>query len=204
MVRETPTRDIVSSLLRQSLRTKLLQAGLTEHRDSRLIYFPRPDHHTEAKLIYLPPDGRPEDLQATGARKYRDEVYRYHLAPTFRIRSDIDGQFWAQLTVRVFITDRDGKPLDVASAFSRRKALTTNWYNHQWLTRQLAVMHYLRGACETIQIGSGDSLIELDGDPFHAPVPLSINDKALAPLRERAAPVRDSIDDGLEEESDDE
>ncbi len=68
--------------------------------------------------------------------------------------------------MRVFITDRDGKPLDVASAFSRRKALTTNWYNHQWLTRQLAVMHYLRGAGETIQIGSGDSLIELMATHF--------------------------------------
>jgi hypothetical protein len=102
----------------------------------------------------------------------------------------------------MFITDKDGKPLDAASAFSRRRALTANWYNHQWLTRQLAVMQFLRGAGETIQIGSGDRLIELESRPLHGPVPVSINDKALAPLRERAAPVRDSIDDGLEEEED--
>jgi hypothetical protein len=111
--------------------------------------------------------------------------------------------FWAQLTVRVFITDKQGTPLEPASAFVRRKHLTTNWYNHQWLTRQLAVMRYLSGDGSSISIGSDASHIELDAAPFTGLLPVGIDDRVLAPLRDKASAVPDAIDDGLDAPDDD-
>jgi hypothetical protein len=202
----TPTRHIISNLLRQSLRLKLIQRGLREDKNSGLIYFPRAAGGDETKLVFVSPSGKNEDLQATGGRRFGEDVYRYHLAPTFRIRSDMGADFWAQLTVRVFITDKQETPLEPASAFVRRKHLTTNWYNHQWLTRQLAVMRYLSGGRGriSISIGSDASLIELDADPFSGLIPVGIDDRALAPLRDKASTVPDAIDDGLDAPDDDE
>lgn len=194
----TPTRHIVSNVLRQSLRLKLIQCGLREDGNSGLLYFPRAAGEEDTKLIFVSPAGRTEDLQATGGRRFGADVYRYHLAPTFRIRSDMGADFWAQLTVRVFITDKQGTPLEPASAFVRRKHLTTNWYNHQWLTRQLAVMRYLSGEDSVIRIGSDTALIEIDAEPFTGLLPVGIDDRALAPLRDKASTVPDAIDDGLD------
>jgi hypothetical protein len=198
-IRSVPSRHIVSNLLRQSLRFKMIQRGLREDKASGLIFFPRVSGEDETKLTFTPPAGRPESLQATGGRKFGADVYRYYLAPTFRIRSDIGADFWAQLTMRVFITDKAGTPLDPPSAFVRRKHLTTNWYNHQWLTRQLAVMRYLAHDQHTIRIHSGDALIEIDAHPFSGVLPVSIDDRALSPLRDRASAVHDAIDDDLED-----
>ena len=105
----------------------MLQRGMREDKTSGLIFFPRQSRDQETKLTFAPPAGRPESLQATGGRKFGADVYRYYLAPTFRIRSDMGADFWAQLTMRVFITDKAGTPLDPPSAFVRRKHLTTNW-----------------------------------------------------------------------------
>lgn len=199
--RAVPTRHIVSNLLRQSLRLKMIQRGLREDKASGLIFFPHAPGGNETKLTFTPPAGRPETLQATGGRKFGADVYRYYLAPTFRIRSDMGADFWAQLTIRVFITDKAGTPLDPPSAFVRRKHLTTNWYNHQWLTRQLAVMRYLADEQPTIRIHSGDALIEVDAHPFSGVLPVSIDDRALSPLRDKASAVQDAIDDDLEDGS---
>jgi hypothetical protein len=198
-INTTPTRHIVSNLLRQSLRLKLIQRGLREDKNSGLIYFPRAPGGDETKLVFVSPAGKTEDLQATGGRRFGEDVYRYHLAPTFRIRSDMGADFWAQLTVRVFITDKHGTPLPAASAFVRRKHLTTNWYNHQWLTRQLAVIRYLSGEGSIIRVGSDTSTVELDAEPYSGLLPVGIDDQALAPLRHKASIVPDAIDDGLDD-----
>ena len=65
-----PTRHIVSNLLRQSLRLKMLQRGMREDKTSGLIFFPRQSGDEETKLTFAPPAGRPESLQATGGRKF--------------------------------------------------------------------------------------------------------------------------------------
>jgi hypothetical protein len=198
-VRSAPARHVVSNLLRQSVRLMLIRRGLREDKASGLIYFPRAPAREETKLPFVPPVGRADELQATGARKFGEDVYRYYLAPTFRIRSDMGPDFWAQLTTRVFITDKAGTPLDPASAFSRRRHLTTNWYNHQWLTRQLAIMRYLSEGSPTIRMNNEDALIEIDAEPFTGVLPTSIHDTVLAPLRSRASAVIDAIDDELDD-----
>jgi hypothetical protein len=194
-----PARHVVSSLLRQAIRSKLLKSGLREDKASGMIHYPRADPGAELKLPYTPPQGRDEDVQATGHRHFTDGTgYRYHLAPTFRIRADMGEEFWAQLTIRVFVTDDDGGPLDTRTAFSRRRHLTKGWFNHQWLTRQLAVMRHLADGGQTLRIGEGDSLIEIDAHPFEGAVSARINDKALRIIRHNARPVTDVIDDDHE------
>ena len=202
-----PSRHVVSNLLRQAVRGKLLNLGLREDKASGMIHYPQTNSGAELKLPYTAPQGRGDDVQATGGRHFTDgSAYRYHLAPTFRIRGDMGEDFWAQLTIRVFVTDVDGGRLDTRTAFSRRRHLTKGWFNHQWLTRQLAVMQQLADGGETLRIGGGETLIEIDAQPFAGTVGTSINDQALRIIRDNARPVTDVIDDDHEggERADDE
>lgn len=193
---EVHSRHLVSNLIRQSIRSKLLLSGLREDPGSRMIHYPRTVPGKELKLPYTPPQGRQQEVQATGERHFTDgSVYRYHLAPTFWIRSDMGSDFWAQLTLRVQITDRDGKNIATSAAFSRRRHLTKNWFNHQWLTRQLAVMRHLSDGSDALRIGSGEELIEIEAMPLSGEVRPRISDAALTPLRDGARPPTDVIDD---------
>jgi hypothetical protein len=203
LVDKTPTRHIVSNLLRQAVRTLLLNRGLKEDKKSFMIHFPTADRSEVLKLPFVQPDGRKEDVQATGGRHFTDGTsYCYHLAPTFRIRGDMGPEFWAQLTVRVHVTGADGSPFDTRAAFSRRRHLTSGWFNHQWLTRQMAVMNYLAAGVDVLRVGQADGLIEIESTPLTGTIESSINDKALRVLRGSARPVSDVIDDDHDEERD--
>ena len=62
-------------------------------------------------------------------------------------------------------------------------------------------MNYLADEQETIRIHSDDALIEIDAHPFSGLVPVSIDDRALSPLRDKASAVHDAINDDLEDGS---
>jgi hypothetical protein len=45
-----------------------------------------------------------------------------------------------------------GKALDKATAFTRRKHLVANWFNHDWLSRVMAVCSFLARGKPTIRL----------------------------------------------------
>jgi hypothetical protein len=180
-------RNIVSNLLRQTLEHEWLRRGLVQDPESKLTYFPEgvaPNN----KLRYTTADGRPVPVNAVGVRKLRGEKTRYHLAPFFRVRQDMGEEFVAQLKIRVYLTELDGKRLDPAKAFSRRKALTSSWFNHQWLTKYLAVAEFLSQGKPVINLCK-DAILSMESVPIRGSIPLRINDKALEHLREDVTPA---------------
>lgn len=78
-----------------------------------------------------------------------------------------------------------GKRLDSAKALARRKHLAKNWFNHQWVSRQLAVSaHLAAGEDAVLASGVGAQAIVLEAWPIQGVVPYRINDTYLNPLRE--------------------
>lgn len=179
--------NVVSNLLRQTLEREWLRRGLVQDPESKLTYFPVGATPND-KLRYTTANGRPVPVNAVGVRKLRGQKTRYHLAPFFRVRQDMGTEFVAQLKIRVHLTELDGNRLDPAKAFSRRKALTSNWFNHQWLTKYLAVAEFLSQGEPVIDLCK-DAILRMQSVPIHGSVPLRINDKALEPLREGVTPA---------------
>ena len=179
------TKNIVSNLLRQSLIVKLIARGLTRDAESRLVYFPKGAVPND-KLSFRNERGRSIPVSAVGARKFRGEKYRYHLAPSFRIRQDlVADNFVAQLKIRVYLTDMKGKRLEAAKALARRKHLAKNWFNHQWVSRQLAISAHLAEGNDTVLVSeTGVQAVVLEASPIQGTVPYRINDTYLNPLRE--------------------
>lgn len=193
--------NIVSNLLRQALNCKLIEKGLRRNIDTKRTYFPN-GLVKKDKLYFMNHNGRRVPVQVTGMRKFRGQYFCYHLAPAFGVKQGITEDFVAQLKVRLFLTDINESPLDVASALVRRKTLTKNWFNHEWLSRQLAICAYLSEDTGKIYLGRNlGSTLVLESIPIRGEVPVSINEQLLEPLRATRPPSNDSFDDGEEMES---
>jgi len=181
-VLSSPSRDVVACLLRESLLCKLARVGLTYSEERKIYYFPVGLLPNDC-VHYVSRKGRQVPIKVTGVRRRGDE-FRYHIAPTFRVRQDIGDSFVALLRMRLFITDLDGRPLERNAALTRRKLVAKSWFNHQWLTRQMAVCDFLSGGGDLIPLGySLDDAVTLSAKPFSGRVGISVLDGQLQNLR---------------------
>lgn len=177
-----PSRDIVSNLLKQAFRDTLLQRRLKRDPDTGLIYFPK-GLFPKNKVKYQNRNGRKTWISVVGEKKFRGRLYRYHLAPDFQIRQDLDPDFVAQLKIRLFLTDLKGKPLAPVAAIPRRKHATSSWFNQQWLNRVWAMASFLaRNRSEIVLLDRSDPAI-LSATPISGKVSLSIAESELKGLR---------------------
>jgi hypothetical protein len=183
MVEGVVSRNIVSYLLWQSFARTLLKRGLKRTPATGLIYFPD-GLLAKNKILYRNRNGRMVPLQVVGERKLRGKPYRYHLAPTFDVRQDLGPEFAVEVKIRIHLTDRNGKTLDKATAFTRRKHLVGNWFNHDWLSRVMAVCSFLARGKPTIRL-AGDAPVVLKAVPILGNVSVGIDDAAIAALREQ-------------------
>jgi hypothetical protein len=177
------SRNIVSQLLWQSFARTLLKRGLKRAPENGLIYFPK-GLLPKNKIVYRNRNGRMVPLQVLGERKFRGKLYRYHLAPTFDVRQDLGPEFGVQVKIRIHLTDLKGKTLDKATAFTRRKHLVGNWFNHDWLSRVMAVCSFLARGKASIRL-AGDEPVVLNSMPITGDVSIGIDDGAIAALREQ-------------------
>lgn len=122
-----------------------------------MVYFP-PSLLPADKIWYENRRGKRVPVRIVNDRKFGRGRYRYHLAPVFRIRQDLAEEFVAQLKIRVYLTDMEGKPFSAAQALPRRKNLCQNWFNHHWLSRVLAVCSFLADGAESIRLGDGEAV----------------------------------------------
>jgi hypothetical protein len=147
-------------------------------------------------------DGRKSFVQVIGERSVRRSGgrsrYRYHLAPAFSVRGDLDGAFTALLRVRIRLTDLEGRPLARRTAVSRRKKLCKSWWNNEWLARTLAVSSFLAEGEDEITVGDGEGRIVVSAEPLSWEVPVCIDETLLEKTawdRDVVLPSRDD-DDG--------
>jgi hypothetical protein len=192
---------LMPNLLRQSLEYLLLKKGLRRDSASRMIYFPTGMFPSD-NLSFRGYGGRATHFGVSGVRRLGAERFRYHVSPSFFMRSDLGSEFSAQMRLRLFITDLSGKPLEPSAAFPRRKAVAKNWFNHQWASRQWGVAQFLSDGSDAIRLGGCESEpLVLDAIPMSGSLPTSVNDKYLEPIRKKLkAKNPDLVEDESEPE----
>jgi hypothetical protein len=152
------TVNLVSELIRKSLIAKCHQKGLKFSPDTELHYFPAGLLARNRLPVILPDGKKIPSLAANGEKKFfkpknQSEYYKYHLAPTFFIRTDLFQNFVALVRIRIHLTDQSGAALPNRKINSRRKHLCKSWWNDNWFKRILAVVQFL---AENDQIFIGD------------------------------------------------
>lgn len=146
-IRKLLSPDLVSELIRKSLLAKCREKGLVFSADTTLHYF-RDGAVQRNRLKVTLPGGKESHVLTCGKRKYyrpnnMSEYYNYFLAPTFKVRSDLFENFAVILQLRVHLTNGDGDVLEPRKRNSRRKHLCKNWWNDDWLKRNLAIAQFL-------------------------------------------------------------
>jgi TIR domain-containing protein len=176
------SRNVVVSLLKKSLTVKCIERGLKIRREDGLLYFP--DGLLEKNRIkYLGYRNRRTRVDVIGERKSGGGKIRYHLAIAFWIRRDVLEGFAAMIKIRLHLVDTMGKPLEARLALKKRKQIAKSWWNHQWLSRQMALRAFLANGGESIVIGDvPERQVILSAFPIQSEVPISINEQFLRPL----------------------
>jgi len=103
--------------------------------------------------------GRNNSIQVCGERTFfspgKSTRYRYYLAPTFRVlRNVLNEDFIIRMLLRIRITDRSGGDLPATSAQARRRHVSGDWWNYEWVSRYLAVCAFLCDERNEIAIGT--------------------------------------------------
>jgi hypothetical protein len=140
--------NLVSELIRKSLIAKCHQKGLKFSPDTELHHFPYGLLARNRLPVILPEGKKIPPLAACGEKKFfkpknQSEYYKYHLAPTFFIRTDLFQNFVALVRIRIHLTDQSGAALPSRKINSRRKHLCKSWWNDNWFKRILAVVQFL-------------------------------------------------------------
>lgn len=202
------TSYLACELARKSLEVACFQKGLLRCSERRNIYFPE-NLLSSDRLYFSRRPGARTFVNVAGRRKLwrptGSSYYRYHLSPSFSVKSlDEESSLLTTLTrVRVRITDDDGKLLPGRSTVSRRKHLCAAWFNDEWLNRTLAIMQWL-GAEGRVTVGTGDQRVDVSGEPDSWEVPVSINEEAIPHARADREDVlaRNLADDEPESDAD--
>nr|MBN2278809.1 toll/interleukin-1 receptor domain-containing protein [candidate division Zixibacteria bacterium] len=201
-----PTNHIISALLHKSIRNEFLRLGCKEISGARVLYFPA-GILKQDRIEFRNYTGRNTYVFATGTRKYTRQgeatTYYYHLCPVIKIRQDLSQSFLLQLGTRLHIADSHGDPLPPRSALSRRKRIAKSWFNHQWLSRILAIRSFLAQGSDNIVIDDrmGGTPIVV-GPILQSAIPVGIGE--LPEQEEDLIDVTDHEFDEDKEDADDE
>lgn len=185
-------RNVRVNLLRQYVHLYCTRRGLQEIEGERRrhhLYFSA-ETTTNGRLPFHGYNGRVNHLRAVGERNFwigpdQRETIRYHLSPTFSPQLDVFANPVVSVRLRVHLTYENGQTLPVRRAVARRKAICKRWFNHEWLTRLLAVIQWLSNGQSEINLALTDSTrIVLSAKPRACTVPLGINEELLEPIPE--------------------
>ncbi len=182
-------RDAVTYLVKQSLVVHCLGKGAQAFpSDDTRVYFPQglfPDD----KLWYMGYTGKRTSIKVTGERTFyskgRSIKNRYHLAVGFRPVLHLYAQPVVQLGIRLHLTDEEGCDLDTATAFRRSKRIRKYWWNHQWLSRMLAISSWIADGADSVNIlHGGTGQLAIGRLPFRVDISQGINEDTLASLED--------------------
>ncbi|MBI4539883.1 MAG: toll/interleukin-1 receptor domain-containing protein [Gemmatimonadetes bacterium] len=197
-----PSWQIVKPLLRKTLHVGCLRRGLLLSDQPSYLFFPN-GLLNDDKIWFRSYTGRKTYTQVTGLRRFRGrDQFRYHLGFTFDILRLPGAQLVAKVRVRLRITDDKGNLLPAVSALARRKAITRTWFNHELLTRQLAVLSFLGDGDQVATFGTV-APVKLATTPITLTTQVGINEGAL-PKGRRLFRYRKDDDEEPAPELDDE
>lgn len=193
--------NLALAILRKAVTVKCLQGGMKLVPKSSLPYFPEgllPENH----LRFTTYGGKKTYVSALGERTFRSGEHRerikYHLAPNFRLTAEL-GQLMVRVSIRLHLTDLGGYPLEGSKVTSRRKRICRNWWNHEWISRFMAVVEWLcqgRADCEVLRTANGS--FRITSEPLTLSAKQSIDESILRPRT-----ITDADVDMIDEDTDD-
>ena len=196
------TVNVVKELIKRSLNVACFRAGTEWCEDRRVLYFP----HTKGPLrniSFQHVDGRNTRVSVTGEKQYswgaNATRFRYQLGPIFRIGRDDAGDWWVTMRIYVRVTDCAGIPFQLKEITRKRKSVTKNWWNKEWLARTLGIMQALKYDGDAIEVGMGKRKVSVGTAPLEWECPISIDFEALdrvGDFQEEMAAMRHIDDEG--------
>lgn len=196
------SEDMVKELLRKSLHVACYRAGF-QWCDLRNSFYL--EEEAQKRHGYQHVDGSYTNVSFTGVRIWGfgegKHKFRYQVGPRFRVGFDENRDIWVTVRLYVRVTDTAGTPLERTKIPSRRKRVTGNWWNREWLQRTLGMMQFIAGPGADnrgqIVVGDGEYRIAVDVAPLTWECPVSIDVEALdraGDFQEELSAVR-SLDD---------
>ena len=170
---------ILKPLLRRTLLHHLQTRGLRPTPDDpHIFYFPSGLLRNNL-LWFRRRDGRKIYRKVVGERSWRlGQRFAYHQAVTLDICTDLPGHYAARFRIRLHITDCDGNALPAVAANARRRRLTRDWYNDEWLARHLALLTFIADGKEVIEMCQDGSLV-LSSSLIRLRAPFGIDEAAI-------------------------
>lgn len=200
--------NAVKELIKRSLHVSCSQAGLALCENRGIYHFTEKDGKRH-NISFVHVDGRKTQVAVTGIKQdgwgERATKFRYQLSPNFRVDRDEEGRFWVVTGIYVRVTDLKGNPFEGKTIIRKRKKVTKNWWNKEWLARTLGVMQGLANTQdnEFIEIGSEDKRkIVITTKPLDWDCPISIDVEAvdrIGNFQEEMASARNFENDEPEE-----
>jgi hypothetical protein len=163
-------QNIALAILRKAITVKCLQRGMKLVPKTGFPYYP--EGLLEANhLRFTTYDGKRSYVSAIGERTFRRgdqiEKVRYHLSPSFYLTSTDCAEMAVRVAVRLHLTDLQGYPLEGSKVTSRRKRICKNWWNHEWISRFLAVVEWLcDGHAESEVLLTANGCLRIGATPF--------------------------------------
>lgn len=204
------TTPLVAGVSGIDIATHLVKRGLFHHARSRGLamtrdwtaYFPS-GLLPKDKLSFVSYTGKKSSIAVLGERKFGNGRMRYNLGATFFVKLDLLPMPVVQIKARLNVTDPAKPNLSGHGINARRKAVAKNWWNHEWLTRQLAIVQFLAEGHHAIVVGDiPDERLVVRSSPLGGTVTPRIDDAELGKLREQIKAMNTSLT-SLSDEGDD-
>ncbi len=174
---------LIKELVRRTLEVACGRAGLEWCNEGKEYYVPQ----AETGLYrFLHVDGERRTVGFTGSRSYGSgqdkNRFWYQLVPRFHVRLDEDWRVWVALRIYIRLTGEDGALVPRSQITRRRKKVTKNWWNKEWLMRTLAMMQRISIGEAAIEVGEGTERVSVTTTPLRLECPLSIDAQAMETL----------------------
>lgn len=200
------SRGVIKELARRTMEVACAAAGLEWCDDQKGYYVPQ----TETGLYeFRHVDGKRRKVSFTGHRSYGHSAdkkrFSYQLAPRFRVDVDEQQQVWVTLRLYVRLVGEDGNLILGTSIARRRKKVTRQWWNKEWLARELAMMQRISQGKDVVEVGQGTEKVSVTTVPLQFECPVSIDSdamEALADFQGEFANLRGDLEDDLDGDMD--
>lgn len=177
--------NAVKELIRRSLTVASASAGLELCPERNVYYFSENDNK-QNKIHFTHVDGRKTHVSVTGTKQDgwgdRATKFKYQLSPSFRVWIDDNREFWVTTRIYVRVTSLEGVPYREKEIIRKRKKVTKNWWNKEWLARTIGVMQGLANtdSGDAIEVGSEKKRkLSVSVRPLEWECPISIDVEAV-------------------------
>lgn len=202
------TFNLAKELARRSLEVVCAQKGLQFCNDRMVFYFPKLESGKWNQPIKHV-DGRSTMVRLTGERTKgwgdRAAPFCYQLAPLFRPQYDLDGTWNVVVNIYIRVTTPEGAMFEGKEISRRRKLVSKNWWNKEWLARLIGVVQSLQTTEGRLEIGEGNRAVVMITKPLRWECPVSLDVMALSGLPDIGPEIAQyrTLDDGEAEDDED-